>query len=234
MGNASVHFWMICISLRILNELWTRLGEELWHHAKIRLHHGKTAVWNLGGEVFPDIGSLERASTRGPFSESVERGHPQHSSRKWHLDSWPSGHTRVLCCVNSKSKLQNTKRCWRESLTSRTFNAPGWSCCSAQRRGRISSSGRSAPPCPMHSQPNMMRRSGVVFAHWWVWIQVPSCVPPNLPLAMGGHGLRSAVKLRHASPLGELGRCHQGTLRLLEPSSVLSTRILKPQACKPS
>ena len=50
------------------------LGEELWHHAKIRLHHGKTAVWNRGGEVPPDIGALERAARITDPSARVWRG----------------------------------------------------------------------------------------------------------------------------------------------------------------
>ena len=50
------------------------LGEELWHHAKIRLHHGKTAVWNRGCEVPPDIGALERAARITDPSARVWRG----------------------------------------------------------------------------------------------------------------------------------------------------------------
>ena len=170
----------------------------MWHHAKIRLHHGSLEPRKRSPSRHWWSG--ESSLNRGTFSESVEKGHPQHSRRKWHLDSWhPSGHTRV--CVAS-TRTQS-----------------------------------------MFSQPNMMRRSGAVFAHWWVRIQchrVIACsakAANNLPLAIGGLGLRSAMKLRPtacwaswADAIKTITDRHPE----LEPSSVLSTRKLKPPTYKPS
>ena len=156
MGNASAHFWMICMSLQILNELWiaTRSREKnCGTCAKVLLHHGKTAVWNRGGEVPPDIGCLERAARLGDPSARVWRGG---------IHSIPE-ESGILICVNSKSKLPNTKHCCRESLTSRTYSAPGWSLlfCAASRANFFF---RTVSPSLSHAfaAQHMMRRSGAV------------------------------------------------------------------------
>ena len=145
------------------------LGEELWHHAKIRLHHGKTAVWNRGGEVPPDIGALERAARiiTDP-SARVWRGgiHSVPEERGITILGVPVGTPEFVLRQLEVKAERSTKHCCRGSRTSRTFHALGWSCCIAQERGRISTSGRSAPVCPTHSPPNMIHRSGVVFVRW--------------------------------------------------------------------
>ena len=52
------------------------MEEELWRHARIRLHHGKTAIWNRGGEVPVNIWILEAAARRDPTA-TVWRGDAQ-------------------------------------------------------------------------------------------------------------------------------------------------------------
>ena len=53
------------------------MEEELWRHARIRLHHGKTGVWNRGGEVPANIGILEAAARRDDPTATVWRGDAQ-------------------------------------------------------------------------------------------------------------------------------------------------------------
>ena len=42
------HIYVICSPRRVL-EVHRVLQEELWAHARIRIHHGKTQLWNQGG-----------------------------------------------------------------------------------------------------------------------------------------------------------------------------------------
>ena len=154
------------------------LGEELWHHAKIRLHHGKTAVWNRGGEVPPDIGALERAARITDPSARVWRGgiHSVPEERGITILGVPVGTPEfVLRQLEVKAEEH-------QALLQRIPDIKDLQCawlvllyCAG--RGQISTSGRSAPVCPTHSPPNMTHRSGGVFVRWLVWIREPSLIP---------------------------------------------------------
>ena len=53
------------------------LEQELWRHARIRFHHGKTAVWNRGGEVPVNVETLEAAARRDDPTATVWKGDVQ-------------------------------------------------------------------------------------------------------------------------------------------------------------
>ena len=49
--------------------------EELWSHSRIRLHHGKTQVWNRGGTELSGVEATTRAA-RAVKPGLVWRGNP--------------------------------------------------------------------------------------------------------------------------------------------------------------
>ena len=53
---------MVCMPERIA-DVYAIIQQELFGHARISVHHGKTQVWNRGGVVPQDIGSSNWAST---------------------------------------------------------------------------------------------------------------------------------------------------------------------------
>ena len=53
------------------------LERGLWRHARVGLHHGKTAVWNRGGEVPVNIEILEAAARRDDPTATVWKGNVQ-------------------------------------------------------------------------------------------------------------------------------------------------------------
>ena len=177
MGNASAHFWMICMSLRILNELW--FATRSW--GRILGSDFTMARRQCGTAEVRSFPTLERAARLVDPSARVWRGDihsipeesgililgppvgtPEFVLRQ--LEVKAAEHQALLQRIPDIQDLQCT---WLILL----FSA------AARANLLISSSGRSAPPCPMHSQPNMMRRSGVV-------LHVGGCgssrVPPKL------------------------------------------------------
>ena len=73
------------------------LREELWQHAKISVHHGKTSIWNRGGVVPDRCDVLEEAARAVDPSARVWRG--SHEDRpedqgNHHLGH-PSGAARI-------------------------------------------------------------------------------------------------------------------------------------------
>ena len=52
------------------------LGEEMWRHAKITLHLGKTVIWNKSGRAPEGVEVLEEAARRVDPSAVVWRGNP--------------------------------------------------------------------------------------------------------------------------------------------------------------
>ena len=55
-------------------EAHTIVEEELWTHAGIHLHHGKTKVWNRGGVEPENIAQLTRMARLVRPDSCVERG----------------------------------------------------------------------------------------------------------------------------------------------------------------
>ena len=58
---------VVCPALRVTT-VQPILQEELMHHSAIRLHHGKTRLWNKGGAWSPLECSVDRSSTGRPNS----------------------------------------------------------------------------------------------------------------------------------------------------------------------
>ena len=58
------------------------LGEEMWRHAKITLHFGKTVIWNKSGRAPEGVEVLEEAARRVDPSAVVWRGNPDLSNNR--------------------------------------------------------------------------------------------------------------------------------------------------------
>ena len=56
------------------------LEEEMWRHAKIRLHFGKTVIWNKSGLAPEVVEALEEAARRVDPTAVVWRGNPDLST----------------------------------------------------------------------------------------------------------------------------------------------------------
>ena len=114
--------------------MYAIVQEELRVHACIRIHTGKTKVWNRAGvrpEACNILERIARQDDKGsdiPTSEQALKilgasfGHPPTSwSVIWH--TWP----------------ESNQCCWTESLWFQMFSPCGCCCCIARLPGRISS-----------------------------------------------------------------------------------------------
>ena len=115
------------------------LGEEMWRHAKITLHFGKTVIWNKSGRAPEGVEVLEEAARRVDpvlWCGGATQNSPM-TVRE--LLSWalPLA-TQSLCLVSSRRRHKNTASFWRGFLLCRTSSLHGPSCCIAPQQGRIS------------------------------------------------------------------------------------------------
>ena len=124
MGNASAHFWMICMSLRILWIATRSEGKNCGTTPRYDFTMARRQCGTAEVRSLPTLAVWGEQPDSWIFSESVERGHPQYSRSK-HLDSW---HTSVHTRVGVASTRSQSCRTWR---------------------GRISSSGPLALFCPI-------------------------------------------------------------------------------------
>ena len=154
--------------------------EELWNHAKIRLHHGRMAVWNRGREVPPDIRALERAARLVDPSARVWRG-------GIHSVTEERGITTLgapVCTPEFVLRQLEVKAAEHQALLQRIPETKDLQCAwlvllyfAAVRANFFI---RTVSPSLSHAfAAQHERRSGVVFARWLVWIQEPSRVPPE-------------------------------------------------------
>ena len=171
------------------------LREELWRHAKISVHHGKTCIWNRGGVVPDRCDELEavnrrRRVWRGSHEDRLEDqgstilgtpvGRPEFVERE--LAKILANHSELLTRIPEVQDLQfawllllycgAAIRTVRPELTaafSRVHDEQIWQCfCGLLRIG-----------------PDAVAPSATAAA--------------TLPLAAGGLGLRSALRLREAA-----------------------------------
>ena len=159
--------YVVCSPHRV-NAIHGLLQHALFAHSSIRVHHGKTQVWNRGGVIPAGVEVLQavaRVNDPGaivwwgdPTLRSEEQGvrilgtplcHPGSSVLSWRL------------C------LRHTISCWRRSLPSRIFSAPGWSCCGVQPTTHSESSTLSSQPV---SQRTMTHLSENASADSWGWL----------------------------------------------------------------
>ena len=180
------------------------LVEELWHHAKIRLHHGKTAVWNCRGEVPPDIGALERAARITDPSARVWRGgiHSVPEERGITILGVPVS-TAEFVLRQLEVKAEEHQALLQRILDIKELQC-AWLvllyCAGARANFYI----RTVSPSLSHAFAT--QRDTQIWRCFCALVGVdPGAIAcsakaaADLPLAMGGLGLRSAVKLRHAA-----------------------------------
>ena len=206
MENASALSWTIKMSHPILKEPW--IATKSWGKncgtAKIRLHHGKTAVWNCGGEVPLDIGALESAARITDPSARVWRGgiHSVPEERGITILGVPVGAPEfVLRQLEVKAEehqaslqripyIKDLQCAWLVLLY----------CAGARANFSI----RTVSPSLSHAFAT--QHDAQIWSCFCTLVGVDPGViacsakpAANLSLAMGGLGLRSAVKLRHVA-----------------------------------
>ena len=65
--------YVVCQPDRV-GDVHTIIGQELWRHAKISVHHGKTKVWNRGGTCPDACAALTEAARMVDLRAVVWRG----------------------------------------------------------------------------------------------------------------------------------------------------------------
>ena len=101
----------------------------LWEHSRIQVHHGKTQLWNRGGEA--PRGWLDPDAI-------VWRGDPElpPSEQGVKVLGTPLG-ILSMCGLFSRTRPEPTANCWSGSQQSPICRVHGWCCSSAQVLGQI-------------------------------------------------------------------------------------------------
>ena len=130
--SSCLHSWTTCTLPPHPTEweMYTKsLDEHLWAYSRIRIHGGKTQVWNAVGQTDKSSVMYWSRSLKGrtpmPGCGTVLRS----LSSNWASKSW--GHHwaihslwRRICA----RKLQLRRCCWNAFLQSLTYNPHGPSC----------------------------------------------------------------------------------------------------------
>ena len=80
------------------------LEEEMWRHAKIRLHFGNTVIWNKSGLAPEGVEALEEAARRVDQTAVVWRGNPDLSTERKGVVvlGTPVGHPEFVSCPRAE------------------------------------------------------------------------------------------------------------------------------------
>ena len=180
------------------------LREELWRHAKISVHHGKTCIWNRGG-VVPDMCDELEAAARAV----------KHRARVWrssHEDRFEDQGITILGTPVGRPEFVRTGTCQDSCRPQRASHPNPGSSGLAVRMVVVAFlwSGESEL-LQSHRSPRVdcCILQGARRADLAVFLQLviigPDVVAPSakaaatLPLAAGVLGLRSALRLREAA-----------------------------------
>ena len=180
------------------------MRQELWNHCKISLNHGKTWVWNRGGFFPPGCEALQEAARLDDPGAVVWKGDAQLPLSQQGIKIWgiPVGRrkyiehfldVRVTGQAEFLQKIPLVKdlQCaWLLLLY-----------CGVSRANFYVRS-----VAPEFSLQFAQRHDSQIFACLADLLQVPvDAVPESaravatLPLTLGGLGMRSSVRLRHAA-----------------------------------
>ena len=99
--------YVLCDPTRVL-DVYANLQQELWRHAGIQIHQGKTKVWNQGGIVQIGVERLEVEARRiDPDATVWRRNSDIPTDALWDT---------ISSRINSQSWQTNTVFCWTGSV----------------------------------------------------------------------------------------------------------------------
>ena len=120
-----------------VSAIYAILHEELWRHARIRIHDGKTQVWNRSGNRPVGCDVLDRAvRALDPEFTTVWRGGGELVRQGVVILGTPRV-TRTLSGHSWNTLWRSTTFCWSGSLQFRMSNPLGHCCCIAPMPERI-------------------------------------------------------------------------------------------------
>ena len=179
--------WLVSQPERV-DEVHIVAEHELWTHAKIQVHKEKTHVWNLSGRKPPSCDEMQRIAEAADPNARVWRGSVFPTKEKGiKILGCPLAHEDFVSCqlettTRKHQVFLQSPQCLTSSLLgcfariSCVFSGLTWFCL---------------------SPVSMMQVCGSVCAPYWG--SQTSCeevarLSASLPLALGGLGLRSAVR----------------------------------------
>ena len=142
--------------------------EELFRHAHISVHHGKTQVWNRGGAEPSGIVELTRAAQSVHLTAVVWKSDPRLplNERGLRVLGCPTGSPGVWRrgCLPSR---KNSCRCFTKSLSSPIFGGMG--CCStAEPPGPISGCATFNLTKEDHTPIATEEELNIYRSNWWI------------------------------------------------------------------